>query len=263
LRHQHLAEFHASSPELGARQGHVGIQRRHLSRAVAACPKAAGQRQQHPLPGLSKRSTARAPHPALSFCSVNFWECGPREWRAKSSNLAGGQTGGRWRRHMPGRSVIAKLVTTDIDRRNDRLPGQPPGPIGACRHHRRPVAAPFAEHAGRDQAPRGRPRRDGGLEGLQRRLPGPAQRAPPAPEPPLMTTAPAEPSCSVGIGPPSGRAAHVAGSTIPSTVNPAPCWNCLTVVSSFGPKTSSTVSPGIERSPQRALQSLHRIAGGA
>ena len=44
----------------------------------------------------------------------------------------------------------------------------------------------------------------------------------------LLTTAPVEPSCSVGIGPPSGKAAHVAGPTIASTVSPAPCWNCLT-----------------------------------
>jgi hypothetical protein len=61
----------------------------------------------------------------------------------------------------------------------------------------------------------------------------------------LLTTAPVEPSCSVGIGPPSGKAAHVAAPTIPSTVNPAPCWNCLTAVSSCGPKTPSTVSPGL------------------
>ena len=61
----------------------------------------------------------------------------------------------------------------------------------------------------------------------------------------LLTTAPVEPSCSVGIGPPSGRAAHVAGPTIPSTVSPAPCWNCSTAVSSCGPKTPSTVSPGL------------------
>jgi len=53
----------------------------------------------------------------------------------------------------------------------------------------------------------------------------------------LLTTAPVEPSCSVGIGPPSGRAAHVAGPTIPSIVNPAPCWNRLTAVSTFGLRT--------------------------
>jgi hypothetical protein len=66
----------------------------------------------------------------------------------------------------------------------------------------------------------------------------------------LLTTAPVEPSCSVGIGPPSGRAVHVTGPTIPSTVSPAPCWNCFTAVSSCGPKTPSTVSPrsGVRRS---------------
>ena len=61
----------------------------------------------------------------------------------------------------------------------------------------------------------------------------------------LSTTDPVEPSCSVGIGPPSGRAAQVTGPTIPSTVSPAPCWNCLTAVSTCGPKTPSTVSPGL------------------
>ena len=83
----------------------------------------------------------------------------------------------------------------------------------------------------------------------------------------LLTTAPVEPSCSVGIGLPSGGAAHAAGPTIPSTVNPAPCWNCLTAVSSFGPKTPSTVSPrsgvrcGLPLSPTRSRstgQSFHR-----
>ena len=110
------------------------------------------------------------------------------EWRAKAAiwpakanrQLASSTYAGAFR--------IAELVRTDVDRRDDRLPGQLPGSRGPCRHDRGAIAASVAEHAGRDQAPRGRPRRDGELEGLQPRLPGPAQRAPSAPWLPLNRT---------------------------------------------------------------------------
>ena len=38
----------------------------------------------------------------------------------------------------------------------------------------------------------------------------------------LLTTGPPDPSSSVGIGPPSGRAFHVSGPTMPSGARPAP-----------------------------------------
>jgi hypothetical protein len=110
------------------------------------------------------------------------------EWRAKAAiwpakanrQLASSTYAGAFR--------IAELVSTDVDRRDDRLPGQLPGSRGPCRHDRGAIAASVAEHAGRDQAPRGCPRRDGELEGLQPRLPGPAQRAPSTPWLPLNRT---------------------------------------------------------------------------
>ena len=42
---------------------------------------------------------------------------------------------------------ITELVRTDVDRRDDRLPGRLPRPIAACRHDRGLVATPVAEHA--------------------------------------------------------------------------------------------------------------------
>ena len=99
-------------------------------------------------------------------------------WPAKANRQPASST-------YAGAFRIAELVRTDVDRRDDRLPGQLPSPRGPCRPDRGPVAASVAEHAGRGEAPRGRPRCDGELEGLQPRLPVTAQRASPAPRPPL------------------------------------------------------------------------------
>jgi hypothetical protein len=57
----------------------------------------------------------------------------------------------------------------------------------------------------------------------------------------LRTTAPVEPSLSVGMGAPLGRAAQVSSPTTPSTAKPAPCWNSLTAVSVAG-KLPSTIT---------------------
>ena len=96
----------------------------------------------------------------------------------------------RWKA-LPDPGLVVE--ENDVGRRYDRVPGQLPNPLGDRRHDQGSIAASVAEHAGRDQAPRGRPRRDGELEVLQPRLPSPAQRAPPAPQPPLNNDTAASP----------------------------------------------------------------------
>jgi hypothetical protein len=55
----------------------------------------------------------------------------------------------------------------------------------------------------------------------------------------------------------------VAGPTIPSTVNPAPLLELLDRRLQLRSEGAIDGEPEIGRSPQRTLQSLHRIAGGA
>ena len=81
----------------------------------------------------------------------------------------------------------------------------------------------------------------------------------------LRTTSPADPTFKVGIGLPSGRAAQVAGPTMPSTTKPAPSWNSLTAVSVFGPNTPSTARPrsGVRRKARCTLRTTSPVAPGA
>ena len=81
----------------------------------------------------------------------------------------------------------------------------------------------------------------------------------------LRTTSPVDPTFKVGIGLPSGRAAQVAGPTIPSTTKPAPSWKSLTAVSVFGPNTPSTARPGsgVRRKARCTLRTTSPVAPGA
>ena len=78
----------------------------------------------------------------------------------------------------------------------------------------------------------------------------------------VWTTGPEDPTCSNGIGPPSGSAFHVLGPTMPSTTRPAPCWNCLTALAVAGPNTPSTTSPGsgVRRSARWARRTTSPVA---
>jgi hypothetical protein len=81
----------------------------------------------------------------------------------------------------------------------------------------------------------------------------------------LRTTSPLDPSVKVGIGLPFGRAAQVAGPTMPSMTKPAPSWKSLTAVSVFGPNTPSTARPrsGVRRKARCTLRTTSPVAPGA
>jgi len=81
----------------------------------------------------------------------------------------------------------------------------------------------------------------------------------------LRTTSPVDPTFKVGMGLPSGRAAQVAGPTMPSTTKPAPSWKSLTAVSVFAPNTPSTARPGsgVRRKARCTLRTTSPVAPGA